>query len=1145
MQLNLEIMNQSKKPDSNSQSESTVLIAEIVGLSELSAQLTTEKFTSLMNECFEFVIKKIELYGGTVSNLDGENIKAVFGVPESLDEAPVKAIGAAVDLIERFKTFNELNELPNPISLRIGLENGPVIVSAVTTDGQSHFNVFGETVNTASRIRDFAENGQILAGPNLYSKIQKQFEFFAMEPVPVKGQKEPLPIFELIRKKKKEIKTDTTSSRMISSEMVGRQAEFEHLQNGIINLINGKGSVINIVGKAGIGKSRLVEEIREKELVKKVAFLEGRAVSNGKNLSFHPITQIIKSWAGIRDEDSTTVSLTKLQKGIQRVYAEAFDEIFPFIATMMGYRLDGKAKERIKDIEGEALENLILKNLRDLISRASSIRPLVIVIEDAHWSDISSIIFLESLTKLTRKHRILFVNVYRPGHKETGERISKYLEENLKEHSFKINIEPLTQQQSDELINNLLNHINLPKEINDLIIERAAGNPFFIEEVIRSFIDEGLIEIKDDKIVVTDKIKFANIPDSIDNVILSRIERLDEKTKDLLKTASVIGRNFYFKVLEEATQTIGEIDNKLEYLKDVQLINERKQKDEVEFLFKHALAQQATYDSIVEKSRKDLHLKIAGSIEKVFAGRIHESYGTLAHHYSKAGQDEKTEEYLIKAGEESMKSGASSEAVNYLKKALEAHIQNTRNLPDRQKVVDLEEKLALALFASGQYTEAVEYFEKVICFYHKSFPITDRQRKRSLAYSLFMMVRIIYFYRPKRDKKGADIERKILTIMDRKNRALVSIDPIRMFFDTIYAFRFLRRHKFGQYDASMVIGACSLFVFSGTKVLYNLGQKGLETSLKHIDEGYAFGLISYQSTLSVFAYYLGLIFDSKDEERVYKQGISIGKQWAITVYYFYGGYCVIESGNKKLSQHYVQQLKEVTEVFENSYSLVQSQRLNAFYNLKFRNIEDTLKITEKAISLSIKTNHTLTLIELYCIRSIAFSLDSRLEDAKTNLAEAQKYLKGIKLPLFQTRYLIAKSYIEIAEFKLHKNNYGDGTTLLKTTSQLIKHAKKARKNLTEAYRLHANVFWLLNKPAGAFKNFKKSIKAGITYDCKLELSRTYFEAGKFLRDPKNKKESLNGMNGTEYLLKAKAMFEDMNLQWDLEEYKKYTEGNEL
>jgi predicted ATPase len=177
------------------------------------------------------------------------------------------------------------------------------------------------------------------------------------------------------------------------------------------------------------------------------------------------------------------------------------------------------------------------------------------------------------------------VNVFRPGYKETGERISKFLRENLKNHVSEISVEPLTTKESDELINNLLQKIKLPEEINSLIVERACGNPFFIEEVIRSFIDEGLIIIKDNAFIMTENIKFANIPESIDNIILSRIDRLDGKTKDLLRTASVIGRNFYFKVLEEAAQTIEEVDNKLEYLKDVQLINERKQKDEVEFLF--------------------------------------------------------------------------------------------------------------------------------------------------------------------------------------------------------------------------------------------------------------------------------------------------------------------------------------------------------------------------------------------------------------------------------------------------------------------------------------------------------------------------------------------------------------------------------
>ena len=174
-----------------------------------------------------------------------------------------------------------------------------------------------------------------------------------------------------------------------------------------------------------------------------------------------------------------------------------------------------------------------------------------------------------------------------------------------------------------------------------MIIRRSEGNPFFIEEVIRSFIDEGLIEVKNNNFIVTERIQFANIPETINKVILGRIERLDEKTKSLLRTASVIGRNFYYKVLEEAAQTIEELDTRLEYLKETQLLNEHKHKEDVEFLFKHALAQQATYDSILQETKKELHLKIARSIEKVFAEKIHEFYGVLAMHYGKAEVMEK------------------------------------------------------------------------------------------------------------------------------------------------------------------------------------------------------------------------------------------------------------------------------------------------------------------------------------------------------------------------------------------------------------------------------------------------------------------------------------------------------------------------
>ena len=1117
-------------------SQVTILQAVITGFDELSQNLEPERVSELINKCYEMSNSVFSLYGGIIDHFTGREATVFFGFPDFIEKAPLKAVGAALDLVNKIAELNIETDFPVSPGIKVGINTGPVVIEKIGKDKHARDMVMGETVSMVSRICDIAESGQILVGQETYESVKDRFEFVVMEPVPLKGSKKLLPLFEVKGRKRAATTTGVSSSRMISSEMVGRKDELRQLEKQFMQLINGRGSVVNITGIAGIGKSRLMAEMREKELMAKVILLEGRALSNGKDLSFHPIVQIIKSWAGIKAEDSAEDALNKLKRGINRAYHEAFEEIFPFVATMMGYRLDGKAKERLKGIEGEALENLILKNLRDLLARAASVRPVVIVIEDAHWCDISSVIFLESLFKLVRKQRILFIVVRRPGHAETGERISNYLDENLKDHHLKINIEPLTDKESDKLIHNLLNKVNLPEEINQLIIDRAAGNPFFIEEVIRSFIDEGLIEVKDDQFLLTDNIKYANIPESIDNVLLSRIDRLDEKTKELLKTASVIGRNFYYKVLEEAAVTIEEVDHKLEYLKDVQLINERKKRDEVEFLFKHALAQQATYESILEKTKKELHLKIAVSIEKVFAGRIHEFYGMLAHHYSKAGQTDKMEEYLILAGDESMKSGASSEAVNYFKKALENHLQNNRDIPDRQKVIDLKEKLAFANFATGRFIEAVEYFDEVMAFYYKPFPKSKTRIILDFFYNLLILNKIMYSYKIAYNKPGI-ITQKLLKIIELKGHALTTIDPKRLFFESMYVFRFLKKDEWGNLGASAVMmNSCSLFY---TGILFRLGIKSAEFALKFIEEADTIEWLRSTFNRSMYIYYAGKENLDLNEEKVFRLSLKLGDYWKVATFYVYDSYNAIEAGDEKMVIHLIKRLSTISETFDSEFPEIQYHRIKTALFIKFRKMDEVLPVTDESLKFASKTQYKLQIFLGCCYRSMALSILKNNEEAREYLVEAEKMLKDFNIKFCHCQYLLAKSYLELAQLKDNIADKRAGKSVLKTTEDLISSSGKVRKNLPEAHRLHAMVYHLLNKPDKAIKHFEKSMKAALSFGGNLELSRTYFEAGKFLRDPKNKKERLNGMNSTECLLKAKAMFEEMNLQWDLAEYEKY------
>jgi hypothetical protein len=271
-----------------------------------------------------------------------------------------------------------------------------------------------------------------------FKLTEELFQFDALGEKEIKGKKKPVFVYKHLSAKEDVHRPRLGFERMIYSDMVGRDKEFNRLQLQVMKVINGEGSIVNIIGEAGIGKSRLMAELKGCDVIKKVTLLEGRAISMGRNLSFHLIISLLKEWAQIREDDSATIALSKLETAIRRVDPEGMQEVFPFVATLMGMKLSGRYAERIKGIEGESLEQLILKNIRDFLIKATELNPLVLVAEDIHWADTSSIELMESLFPLVKSQRILFVNVFRSGYRETGERIIKSIEERLPEYYTEI-----------------------------------------------------------------------------------------------------------------------------------------------------------------------------------------------------------------------------------------------------------------------------------------------------------------------------------------------------------------------------------------------------------------------------------------------------------------------------------------------------------------------------------------------------------------------------------------------------------------------------------------------------------------------------------------------------------------------------------
>ena len=358
-----------------------MLVSEITGYGELLKSLDDERTSAFINRCTEIVDITSRKYGGTLSARDENSFMVVFGVYGSSENAPAQAISAAIELRDRIKQLKIDEDIEILIDLKSGIDSGRVIASPLVVNEKQEYSITGDTVNLATRLKDLSTEGQILTGPGTYRNTNRLFEFESL-----KGQ-----IYLLSSGRIQKSKTPGVAEWMIRSEMVGRENELDTLQYYLMKLIQGEGFIVNVIGEAGIGKSRLIAEFMQKEEISRVVVLEGRALSSGHHLSFHPIIDIIRNLAEINETDDESESFFKLERSVQAFSPDSVDEVFPFIATLMGITLTGNYAETVKRVEGEGLEKLILKNLRTLLMGASIQRPLIFMIEDLHWADQSSI----------------------------------------------------------------------------------------------------------------------------------------------------------------------------------------------------------------------------------------------------------------------------------------------------------------------------------------------------------------------------------------------------------------------------------------------------------------------------------------------------------------------------------------------------------------------------------------------------------------------------------------------------------------------------------------------------------------------------------------------------------------------------------
>jgi class 3 adenylate cyclase/tetratricopeptide (TPR) repeat protein len=647
----------------------TVLFADLSGFTALSERLDPEQVRGLMNACFDCLMPAIHTYDGTIDKFLGDGVIVLFGAPVTHENDAERALRACLEMQEALAQFNRERGLD--LGLHFGINTGQVVAGGIGSRERQEYSVMGDPVNVAARLEELSERGEILVGGETYQLAGPLFEFEAREPVQVKGREQPVGVYRLLG-----LRAAPGPIRGIEglrSPLVGRDAEVAQLQVALRTLGEGRGGILVIIGEAGQGKSRLVAEAR-RALPGAVTWVEGRALSYTENTSYWIVRDVLLRMMGATPETSPGDVGARVREDVARLFpGEQVEEVYPYLARLLEAPLEGEWAERVRDLTPEALQRRIVQAVSAYVrSRAQG---LVLAWEDLHWADPSSLQVLEALLPITNEVPLLLLLVFRP---EEG-RIREFHERARDARGEKypaITLEPLTEAASTQLLRNLLRIENLPETTLQMILGKAEGNPFFLEEVLRSLIDAGLVMLEGERAVATGEIREIDIPGTLQGVIAARIDRLEAEKKTTLQTASVIGRVFQERVLAQLTaeamaeQALHDALGELRRREFVRLRDSTTEALDWEYIFKHVVTQEVAYGSLLGARRRELHRCVGEALEALFPERLEELSATLGYHYDRAEERERAIRYLTRAAERAQSTYANEEAIALYRGAL-------------------------------------------------------------------------------------------------------------------------------------------------------------------------------------------------------------------------------------------------------------------------------------------------------------------------------------------------------------------------------------------------------------------------------------------------------------------------------------------
>jgi class 3 adenylate cyclase len=689
---------QARAPIGAERKQVTVLFSDLTGFTALSERLDPEETREIMNRVFGLAAEIVARYNGRIEKFIGDAMMAIFGVPVAHEDDPVRAVRAALELHEAVAALSPQVQARTgtPIALHSGVNTGLVVTGELQFD-QGTAGPLGDTINTAARLMNAAPSSQIWVGPETRRLIQQTFELEDLGAHDFKGKAAPVGVARVLSASSR-----AARANQFRGTFVGRQAELGALLGAAEKMRDGEPSVFAIRGDAGTGKTRLVAEFRER-VGSDVQWLEGRAYPYAQNIPYAPIIDLLsRSWS-IEERDSQATVRAKLEAGLAALLP-TLGEVLPLFLHL--YHLP--QTEGVV-IERQAFQERLLAAMRQLLTALARRAPTVVCVQDLHWADNSTVILLNGLAEDLHAQVLLLSN-YRPGYTPPSA-------------ATELELRELSPRQTAELLTSLLEG-KPPEALTRFIEERSDGNPFYVEEVVNSLVETGVLQRESQGWTLIRSLAEAGVPATVTGVIAARIDRLDELRRRILRHAAVVGREFLYAIVAQVTEDTAELAPSLNELQAADLIRTRRPEPALEYIFKHALTQEVAYDGLLKTERRMLHERTAYAMESVLSERIDEFVETLAYHFLRGGVTDKAIHYLVESGRKCVARYALPEATAHFREAYALIVGGDRT-PAQSRV------LAELLIAWSQ----VHYYDGTIGEWGRLLEkhLTDAERSGDMA----------------------------------------------------------------------------------------------------------------------------------------------------------------------------------------------------------------------------------------------------------------------------------------------------------------------------------------------------------------------------------------------------------------------------